>query len=60
MRAYHLFLSYSRQDNLTPVNADGDGWVKAFCEDLKRRHRAWSARELEVFYDTEAITEGVD
>jgi len=42
----HLFLSYPRLDNNTPVNAEGGGWVTAFCAELKRRHTAYSGREL--------------
>ncbi len=60
MPAYHLFLSYSRRDNLAPVNAEGQGWVTAFAAELKRRHLEYSGRELEVFLDTESIEEGVD
>jgi len=56
----HLFLSYSRADNKQPVNAEGHGWVTAFERELKRRHLAYSGRELKVFFDKEAIVEGED
>ena len=58
--AHHIFLSYSRKDNQAPVNAEGEGWVTAFERELKRRHRAWSGRELQVFYDQKAIDDGED
>ena len=41
---YHLFLSYARRDNESPVNAEGEGWVTAFARELKRRHRRYSGR----------------
>jgi tetratricopeptide (TPR) repeat protein len=56
----HVFLSYSRKDNTTPVNAAGEGWVTAFARELVRRHAAYSGRELKVFFDKEAIVEGED
>lgn len=60
MPSYHLFLSYSRADDKTPVNSAGEGWVTAFQSELKRRHEAYSGRELEVFLDNRAIVEGED
>ncbi|MCW5559868.1 MAG: toll/interleukin-1 receptor domain-containing protein, partial [Verrucomicrobiae bacterium] len=57
---YEIFFSYSRNDNRTPVNAEGQGWVSAFHADLKRRHRAYSGRELHIFFDTQAIDTGRD
>ncbi len=56
----HLFLSHSRKDNTTPVNAEGEGWVTAFERELRRRHAAYSGRALKVFFDKEAIVEGED
>ena len=45
---YDLFISYARKDN------EG-GWVTAFVEALLESHRRFSGRELEVFFDKEAI-----
>src|SRR5687767_4868025 len=59
-RVHHVFFSYARKDNEAPVNAEGEGWVTAFERELTRRHRAWSGRELKIFFDQEAIAEGVD
>jgi hypothetical protein len=53
MADYHLFLSYSRADNQ-------NGWITAFKAELKRRHREYSVRELEIFFDELSIEEGVD
>ena len=57
---YHLFLSYSREDNKEPVNAAGQGWVAAFVTELKRRHDDYSGRELNIFFDRYDIDEGTD
>jgi hypothetical protein len=55
---FHLFLSYARTDNVAPVSDDGEAWVSAFVAELKRRHAAYSGRELQVFFDQESIEEG--
>jgi tetratricopeptide (TPR) repeat protein len=60
MPAHHLFLSYARVDDARPVNDLGQGWVAAFKAELETRHRAYSGRELSIFFDREAIDEGVD
>jgi hypothetical protein len=56
--SYHLFLSYARADN-TPAGGH-PGWVSAFDAELKRRHAAYSGRELKVFFDTQSIDTGRD
>ena len=56
---YHLFLSYCRRDDVA-MHLGDMGWVSAFCEELKRRHKKYSGRELKIFFDTEAIGEGRD
>ncbi|MEX2216138.1 MAG: toll/interleukin-1 receptor domain-containing protein, partial [Phycisphaeraceae bacterium] len=43
-----LFISYAHADN-------ADGWVTAFVEAIKQEFRAFSGRELAVFFDTDAI-----
>ncbi|MCB9952069.1 MAG: TIR domain-containing protein [Planctomycetaceae bacterium] len=58
--AKHLFLSYARKDNEHPVNDAGEGWVTAFDRELRERHKAYSGRELNIFFDTDAIDPGVD
>ncbi|MEM9764800.1 MAG: toll/interleukin-1 receptor domain-containing protein, partial [Pseudomonadota bacterium] len=55
MADYHLFLSYSRKDN-----AEGEGWITAFAERLKRRHAYLAGRPLEVFFDKTSIDHGAD
>ena len=55
MPDYHLFLSYCREDNKQPVNETGEGWVTAFEREIKERHRRYSGRELQIFFDQKAI-----
>lgn len=57
--SYHLFLSYSRRDNV-PRLPTGEGWVTAFKAALEARHRARSGRELRIFFDKDSIGEGRD
>lgn len=56
---HQIFLSYARKDNL-PTAPAAEGWVTAFEREIKRRHAAYSGRELKIFFDTEVIAEGVD
>ena len=61
MPDYHLFISYARADNRSPRIGKGDaakGWVDAFHDHLKARHRRYAGRELRVFFDRTAIVEG--
>ncbi len=53
---HHVFFSYSRKDNAP----NHEGWITAFCKRLKDQHRAYSGRELEVFFDREEIDDGSD
>jgi len=55
---FHLFLSYARVDN--QAKPGGEGWVTAFANELQRRHRAYTTRDLRIFFDVEAIDHGVD
>ncbi len=57
---HHLFLSYARADDVAAVNSVGEGWVSAFVAELKRRHAAYSGRELRIFFDQLSIDEGRD
>jgi tetratricopeptide (TPR) repeat protein len=59
MPKYHLFLSYSRQDN-DPEHQGRDGWVTAFHDRLLAQHRRYSGRELKVFFDKASIDHGTD
>ena len=59
-RQHHVFLSYARPDNKPLPNVGGEGWVTAFYHDLRRRHRLYSGRELQVFFDTDDIGIGDD
>ena len=54
---HHLFLSYSRRDNI-PNSAGGEGWVTAFYRRLQAQHREYAGRELSIFFDTEEIEHG--
>lgn len=56
---HHLFLSYSRKDNLPKVDG-GEGWITAFHRRLQSQHLAYTGRELRVFFDTEEIDHGGD
>ena len=56
---YHLFLSYSRKDNL-PRTPGGEGWITVFHRELRARHARYSRRELRPFFDTQAIEVGRD
>jgi len=57
---YDVFFSYSRKDNLHPVGQDGAGWVTAFHQKLRECHLSVSGKELQIFFDTQEIAEGVD
>ncbi|MBI5424986.1 MAG: toll/interleukin-1 receptor domain-containing protein [Opitutae bacterium] len=59
-RSFHLFLSYARADNKVRVNLAGEGWITAFVAELKRRHAAYSGRELRIFFDQDSIEDGTD
>ena len=56
---YHLFLSYSRKDNL-PRSTAGLGWVTAFHNRLLAQHERYSGRGLNVFFDKRSIDHGAD
>ncbi|MBC8113107.1 MAG: toll/interleukin-1 receptor domain-containing protein, partial [Candidatus Saccharimonas sp.] len=56
---HEIFLSYSRKDNVAK-NPGGEGWVTAFERELKTRHRSYSGRELDIFFDTLSIDIGRD
>ena len=57
--SHHLFLSYSRKDNQPKVDG-GEGWITAFHRRLQAQHKAYTGRELKVFFDTEQIDHGSD
>ncbi|MCC5021290.1 MAG: toll/interleukin-1 receptor domain-containing protein [Candidatus Synoicihabitans palmerolidicus] len=57
---HHVFFSYSREDNKHPVDDEGHGWVTALYHDLKERHRRYSGRELNIFFDQESLELGKD
>jgi hypothetical protein len=59
MPRHHVFISYSRQDNL-PATEGGEGWVSAFERHLRERYRRRTGRELRLFFDTQAIEDGRD
>lgn len=48
------FFTYSRQDD-TPRGDAATGWVTAFHDHLRARHRRYSGRPLNVFFDRESI-----
>ena len=54
---HHLFISYSRRDNLPKVPG-GEGWITAFYRRLQAQHKAYTGRELNIFFDTEEIDHG--
>lgn len=55
---FQLFLSYARKDN-RPIPAEGgEGWVSAFAREFLARHRRWSERPLNLFFDQLAIDDG--
>ena len=56
-RTHHLFLSYSRKDNVAK-HAGGEGWITAFERELRRRHQRYSGRELSLFFDIQDIEVG--
>ena len=57
---HHVFFSYSRADNRHPVDERGRGWVTAFRDRLVAQHRAYSGRDLKIFFDQEEIVHGTD
>ena len=59
MPRYHLFLSYSRRDNVAR-SPDGSGWVTAFNQRLLAQHQKYSGRGLKVFFDQHSIDHGAD
>jgi len=56
---HHLFLSYSRKDNI-PKHGTGEGWITAFYRRLQAQHKAAAGHELKIFFDTEEIDHGSD
>ena len=59
MPRYHLFLSYSRKDNVAR-SPSGTGWVTAFHDRLLAQHQKYSGRGLKVFFDHHSIHHGAD
>jgi tetratricopeptide (TPR) repeat protein len=59
MPRYHLFLSYSRRDNVARA-AGGLGWVTAFHNRLLAQHQKYSGRGLQIFFDKNSIDHGAD
>ena len=56
---HHLFLSYARADN-QPVAPGAMGWVGAFKARLEARHKGFSGKPLNIFYDTQSLSPGDD
>jgi len=58
-QTHHLFISYSRKDNL-PRTSSGEGWITAFYHRLQAQHQRYTGRELKIFFDTKEIDDGSD